>query len=117
MVYDLGKWKELPVKGGVGAKIKYIFGRDNRPWSLASVLGVLLLIGIVIAVIYFIVKGLKKGNSSSMSGSTIPTGSGMEQGGLANANDIVNNLQGGFEPVGTIDSDLLSGEFPFIHFD
>jgi hypothetical protein len=141
VAYDLGKWKELPVKG-VGAKIKYIFGRDGRPWSLTGVLGCLLLLAVVGVCIYFIAKAVRGkprlygGGSSAMTHvataashspavpppAAVAGGAGTFDpleafadgaGGGGGGGISSNGLDGGYGG----DPDLLSGEFPFIEFD
>jgi hypothetical protein len=133
VAYDLGKWDQLPVKGGVGAKIKYVFGRDQRPWTMAGLLGCLLVAVLVIVGIYFAVKAEGK---SRLSGGAVRGGIGGiggigatgATGGTSFAQEdplaafdtgsaVMSGGGGGGGGGGDFDPDLLSGEFPFIEFD
>ena len=126
VVYDLGNWKDLPVKGGIGAKIKYVFGRDKRPWSLMSVLGCLLFVGLVILAIYFISKAVGKSSTTrdlqgggDAAAAALASGSAMPSATSAPVSmdfemseQMINRFAGG----NGVDADMVSGEFPFIDF-
>ncbi len=54
IVYDLMHWDELPVTraGDAGAKLAYVFGRDDRPlYLLLDVLAVVLIVAVVRALL------------------------------------------------------------------